>query len=175
MAELYGKPPVELAEGYEAADEYADQGDTRVIRDLMFSYTVAAQDAAGNTILLTTEARRGDEVTTDQIGLKALQQGEANHSFYTSEELDRLSATGSERAALTGSEDISALGPHELAEWLESDAPDTGRARSVNAVLEEVGDDSDLAHRMLEAENIRSDGDPRQGLEAGLTRIIEGR
>jgi len=31
-----------------------------------------------------------------------------------------------------------------------------------------------MAHRVLQAENIATDGEPRKGVEAGLTSIIEG-
>jgi hypothetical protein len=37
-----------------------------------------------------------------------------------------------------------------------------------------AGTDKDLAHRLLAAENVATDGDPRKGVEAGLTAIIEG-
>jgi hypothetical protein len=173
MAELYGKPKTAVAEEYEASDEYAEQGDERVIRDLRFAYTVATKDAAGNDVFGTEEAVRGDVVTVDQIGLAGLELGERHHSFYTDTELNRLKTSGAESAPLAGDEDITVLGAYELAEWLETNNPETGRPWAINAILEQVGNDKDLAQRMLEAENIRSDGDPREGLVQGLTAIIE--
>jgi hypothetical protein len=74
----------------------------------------------------------------------------------------------------TGTETVSELGEYELAEWLAGEAEGQTKAPTQAEVLEEVGDDKDLAHRMLQAENIRADGDPRKGLEVGLTRIIQG-
>ena len=173
---LYGQPPQELAAeaGYEPAEEYADQGDTRTVRDLMFGYVSASEDAAGNEVLQTHEAYRGDEVTTAQIGLAALKTGEKNHSFYTTEELDRIETAGSPTQPVAPDANIAELGEYELAEWLASENPDTGRQWTINEVLEEVGDDKELAHRMLQAENIRDPEHPRSGLESGLQAIIAG-
>lgn len=157
-----------VAGEYESPAEYADQGDTRVIRDLMFGYTAIQEDAAGVGQIVATEASRNDEVTLDQIGLLALQKGEANHSFYTTKELEVLrnpSAAAPEGGVTLSN--LSEQGEYELAEWLENESP------TINDILEAVGDDKDLAHRMLQAENIATDGDPRKGLEVGLTRIIE--
>ena len=176
---LYGKPVEHeaLAAGeYQSPEEYADQGDERVVRDLSFSYLVATKDAAGNDVLTPQDASRDTTVTVDQIGLVALEKGEKYHSFYTSEELARIRAGGRADAApgSTGTATISELGEFELSEWLAGEAEGQTKAPTVDQVLETVGDDKDLAHRMLQAENIRADGDPRKGLEAGLTRIIQG-
>lgn len=161
---------------YEIPEEYADQGDTRVIRDLMFSYNVVTLDPAGNEVLEPREAYRNQEVTIEQIGLIALEKGERHHSFYTNAELDVLRSGGipqSGRAALPKS-GLSELGEYELVDWLNGEAEGQEKAPTVNEVLESIGDDKELAHRTLQAENIRSDGDPRKGLEQGLHRIISG-
>jgi hypothetical protein len=170
---LYGSDDYakEEASKYKSPKEYSAQGDTRVIRDLMFSYMVETTDTAGNSTLASRDAARGDEVQVGQIGLIALQQGEDNHSFYTSDELDNLEATGSDATPPASSSDISAFGEQELADWLKSGKD--GGAFTVDEVLERVGTDKDLANRMLAAENIATDGDPRKSLEAGLTHIIE--
>lgn len=179
MANLHGKSlnhqDLLDEDGYTSPDEYADQGDTRVVRDLMFSYTVELEAGGGATVISATEAMRGDEVTTEQIGQLALQKGEANHSFYTTKELDAIRNPGASREeAASFSGDVSDLGEYELAEWLTTPTQETGAKPTINEVLEEVGDDKEYAHRMLQAENIATDGDPRKGLEAGLTRIIQG-
>lgn len=156
---------------YKSPKEFKSQDDTRVIRDLQFSYTVETTDAAGNSVIVSRLADRDAEVRVDQIGLLALKKGEDNHSFYTDDELDRKSRTGRETAAPAEDTDISSLGEVELAEWLQTGKG--GKPFTMDEVLEAVGDDKDLAHRMLAAENIASDGDPRAGLEKGLTSIIE--
>lgn len=172
---MYGSPSAQprVSEDYTARDEYKGQGDTRVVRDLLFSYLVAEEDAAGNTVLAPRDVPRDTEVTVEQIGLVALEKGERYNSFYTDKQLARLRATGSPAAPAAEATDIGTLGEHELAEWLQSENPDTGRAWTINEVLEKVGSDKDLANRMLAAENIATDGDPRSGLQAGLTKIIE--
>lgn len=184
----YGQPEQPFADGYESPDAYAGQGDTRKIRDLSFSWLVATQDAAGNQILLPRDAGRDVEVSVTQIGLEALARGERHHSFYTTAELERMNqgmsptpsvsemvTTGaaSPGAAAGTPANINELGPHELAEWIQTPQGDTNRPPTINAVLEAVGNDPDLANRMLEAENIATNGDPRSGLEAGLRSIIE--
>jgi hypothetical protein len=173
-ANLYGTPTdlsAGVDESYESPSEYADQGDTRKIRDLSFSYLAETQDAAGNTVRVPVDLPRDREVTIEQIGLLALAKGEANHSFYTTLELERQ--TGRASTDVSATANVSEMGEHELSDWLLTDNPDTGRPWTINEVLEQVGTDKDLANRMLAAENIRTSGDPRRGLEVGLTEIIE--
>lgn len=174
---LYGQHEDQaLAEagGYESPEEYADQGDTRKVRDLMFSYLVEVTDAAGAKSLEPRDVPRDTEVSVTQIGLSALMKGERNHSFYTTKELERKSNTGRESAPVESEANLSELGEFELAEWLATDNPESGRAWTINDVMEKVGDDKDLAQRMLQAEHIRGDGDPREGLVAGLNKVIAG-
>src|SRR4051812_23597671 len=170
--ELYGQHPVHSAlqsadSPYESPEEYADQGDTRVVRDLLFSYLAnTGEDAAGNLILQPVDIPRDREVTVDQIGLLGLKKGEDNHSFYTTEEL-RQRETGGAATATAPVTDISEAGEYELAEWIQNEKP------TINEVLERVGDDKELAHRMLQAENIATGGEPRKGLEEALRLVIQ--
>jgi len=172
---LHGRPvhhEALISEGYESPEEYADQGDTRVVRHLLFGYTVATPlpDGSGEA-LQAADAYRGQEVTIDQIGLINLAKGEKDHAFYTTAELERIrNPNAASSAPSTGVtvDNLSEQGEYELAEWLETEKP------TIDEVLQAVGDDKELAHRMLQAENIATDGDPRRGLEAGLTRIIQG-
>lgn len=173
-AGLYGSDDFlteELSE-YKSPKEYAGQGDTRVVRNLIFTYIVEVPSPDGvGSVRHPREAARGTELTIDQMGTIGLKKGEESHAFYTSDELDMMERTGSESVAASEVEDISSLGEQELAEWI-TEGKDGG-AWSADEVLEAVGNDKELAHRMLAAENIASDGDPRKGLTAGLTRIIE--
>jgi hypothetical protein len=171
---LYGSDDFitdELSE-YKSPKEYASQGDTRVVRNLIFTYVVEVPSPDGvGVVRQPREAPRGTELTVEQMGLIGLSKGEEAHAFYTSDELDMMESTGSETVAPSQVSDISSLGEHELAEWITTGKD--GAAWSADEVLEAVGSDKELAHRMLAAENIASDGDPRKGLTAGLTRIIE--
>ena len=157
--------------GYKSPKEYSDQGDTRVVRNLLFSYLVETKAGDGTVILQPRDVPRGTELRIDQIGLLALKNGEKEHAFYTSEELDNMANLGRETPPPNAGTNISALGEVELAEWIATGKD--GGAFTVDEVMEAVGTDKDLAHRMLAAENVASDGDPRKSLEAGLTRIIE--
>jgi len=159
------------AASYKSPKEYSAQGNERVIRDLLFSYLVSTKDAVGNETLVARSANRGDTVRVDQIGMIALRQGEENHSFYTADELDNLESSGRETPAPDAHTDTSSLSEVELAEWLKTG--NDGSSFTMDEVLEAVGNDKDLAHRMLAAENMATDGDPRKGLVDGLTRVIE--
>jgi hypothetical protein len=176
MAELYGKPrsATSEAEGYESPDEYSDQGDTRIVRDLLFSYMAETTDAAGNPVLTPVEVPRDAEISLDEMGLLAQKQGEDNHSFYTSEERERLESGQNPESggATTSAGGVSEMGEYELAEYIKGDNPE-GRALKAQEVVDLAAGDKDLAHRLLQAENIASDGDPRKSVEHGLTTIIE--
>jgi hypothetical protein len=177
LTELHGKPrKAKDVEEYETPDEYAEQGDTRVIRDLRFSYLAATEDANGQIILEPVDLVRGEEVTLDELGKLALKKGEENHSFYTTAERERVEAgqpEGGSSATATEGGNVSELGEYELADYIKGANPE-GRALKAQEVVDLAGNDTDLAHRLLQAENIASDGDPRKSVEAGLTSIIEG-
>lgn len=176
MPELHGADPVQFeSEGYEVPDEYADQGDTRVVRALRVLYTVAIEDPSGITVIEPREALAGEEVTLDQIGLIAQMKGERSHSFFTSEERERLEAGQNPEGPLSSESggDVNSMGEYELAEYIKGANPD-GKELTVNETIALAGGDKDLAHRLLQAENIATDGEPRKGVEAGLTSIIEG-
>lgn len=166
---LHGRPLTDsLVDGYESPEEYADQGDTRVVRDLSFSYMVEQSDTAGGKFLHPVDVPRDTELHVLDMGLLALEKGERHHSFYTTAELEARER--GDVAVEGGPTNPSEMGEFELAEWIKNG--EGGRERTINEILEAVGDDKDLAHRMLQAENIASDGDPRSGLEQGLNRII---
>jgi len=173
MAELHGADPNAAMEDYESPEEYADQGDDRMVRALSFIYTVQTTDPSGAPIITTNEVKSGAVVTIEQIGSLALRKGEESHSFYTSDEREAVEAgrdpdavgTG---AALASGGSVSDLGEYELAEHIKNEN------LTVQQTIDLAGGDKDLAHRLLQAENIATDGEPRKGVETGLTAIIEG-
>jgi hypothetical protein len=170
---LHGKPRSASLADYTGADEYKDQGDTRVVRVLRFSYLAQYIDIAGLTVLEPVDVERGTELAVDEMGLIALEKGERLHAFYTSDERKVLEAGGNpDRPAALSEEGVSAMGEFELAEYIGGNNP-SGKALKADEVVELAGTDKDLAHRLLQAENIASDGDPRKTVEAGLTAIIE--
>lgn len=175
MSELYGQPPAEVTlEGYESPEEYGGQGDSRIVRDLLFSYMTQRKDPAGQTVLEPVNVPRGTELTLEQMGLMAQEMGERNHSFYTDDEREILEGGGNpEGGTLPAEGGVTDMGEYELAEYIGGSNP-SGKPLNVDDTIALAGDDKDLAHRILQAENVATDGDPRKGVEVGLTAIIEG-
>jgi hypothetical protein len=162
-------------EDYESPEEYADQGDTRVIKSLMFPYMVitANPSVIGQEILVEKTASRGDIVTVEQIGLHFLQKGERPdvQAFYTDAELEQLAGAGTSAANPTEvaegiPSNFDELSAQEMAGVIEDERP------TINALLAAVGNDKDAAQRLLDAENIATDNDPRAGLESGVAKIV---
>jgi hypothetical protein len=177
MSELYGKSPVAAdAESYETPDEYSSQGDDRIVRNLRFLYAVAAEDPTGAVYIEGREAFLGDTVTLEQMGLIAQMKGEAAHAFFTDHERELIESGQNPDTPLSlggGGSEVSSMGEYELAEYIKGANPE-GKELTVHETLALAGNDKDLAHRLLQAENIATDGEPRKGVETGLTAIIEG-
>lgn len=174
MTELHGKLRSASVESYTSPEEYSGQGDDRIVRDLIFSYTVATQDAAGNPLIAAVDASRHTKLSIEDMGLIALEKGERLHSFYTDEERSVFEAGGdpSRPQRISDTATPSEMGEYELAEYIKGSNPQ-GKALNVQETVDLAGSDKDLAHRLLQAENIASEGDPRTGVERGLTAIIE--
>jgi len=176
MTELHGiDPTAKESEGYETPEEYSGQGDDRIIRNLRFLYTVQSEDPTGTTVIEPREALMGETVTLEQIGLIAQMKGETSHAFFTDEERERIEAGQNPDQPLSSGSggDVNSMGEYELAEYIKGANPE-GKELTVQQTVDLAGTDKDLAHRILQAENIATDGEPRKGVEAGLTSIIEG-
>lgn len=63
--------------------------------------------------------------------------------------------------------DLGSATVEQLEEWLKDEHP------TVAEVISAAGGDADLAQRLLDAEYAATGEDPRRGVEAGLTKIIE--
>ncbi len=171
----YGAPaPVGSDGEYIAPSEYEGQGTNRVVRNMQFSYTILHTSAAGDESLTSVNVPRDTPVTLEMIGMEAMVSGDRHHAFYTDAELDLKNNTGRDRPVIAGKVKLDELGEFELAEWLKSPHPDTGKAPTVDLIAEAVNGNSDLAHRMLAAENTATEGDPRKSLVNVLRSIIEG-
>ena len=81
---------------YESPEEYADQGDERVVKMLQFPYmTLEASPAlAGVEVLVEKVATVGQTVYVDELGPMFLEKGERLGAFYTSDELDAMESGG---------------------------------------------------------------------------------
>src|SRR5262245_17811806 len=156
--ELHGKDPALLEQDYESPDEFSEQGDDRMVKNLSFLYTVAVEGPGGDVTIEAREAKQNEVVTLEQIGLTAQRKGEASGAFYTDAERERIEAGGSPDASeVAATSDVSSLGEYELAEYIKGDNPG-GKELTVGETVALAGNDADLAHRVLQAENIATDG-----------------
>jgi hypothetical protein len=136
-------------------------------------------------ILVERMAFNGEHVS---IQRKAdLQRGEKYDAFYTEEELKRLpterARLARERLALEtaegeegGQPDLSTLEDAELVDWLMSTGEFDGRRKpNADEVVAAVGNDPELAGRVLEAEETaQGDAGMRKSVEEPLDKIIAG-
>ena len=165
-----------LTDEYESSDAYADQGDTRVVKVLQFAYHTVAPSPmlVGQEVIIEKVAVRNQVVHLDEIGLMYLEKGERLDAFYTTAELEAISDKAAQSSG--GGDDagdeinFTELGTHEMAEYLRENKP------NVDDTLKLVENDPDAAKRLLEAEDIVTDNDPRTGIVQGVSKIVgEGR
>lgn len=171
---IYGKDMTSSdLEGYESSDDYKEQGNERTVKHLMFPYLVESPNPSmpdAGPVLKERTLRQGETVTVEELGPLAQERGERLGSFYTDAELKALKAGETpegetlqlEAGPVAGDE----MGVHELAEYIEQNHP------NVDDTVALAKGDPDAAKRVLEAEGIATDGDPRAGVTKGLTAII---
>ena len=78
-----------------------------------------------------------------------------------------LEQLGTEESS--GGEDLSGKSAEDLATWIDETKP------TVNDMLQAAHDDPDLAERLLDAENLATNNDPRAGVVNGLEKIMADR
>lgn len=178
--DLYGSDltHTRLREGYETDEAYAKQGDTRIVKALLFPVHVktASPMFPGAEVFQERLLHRGDKVTVQELGLIALEKGERLGAFYTDAELEAAGNTPSGPIKVSSEEldedpSLSEFGSHELVLWLSGS--DGNKPPTVPEVIEAVGSDKDLAKRVIEAEKERDKDDPRSSLIDALTKIAE--
>lgn len=169
-------------EDFQSSEDYAEQDESRTVKHLLFTYHVIAPSPMipGEEIIMEKTARRGDEIYLDELGTMYLARGEQLGAFFTDEELAAFEKAGVDpantgelpqgqiEAAEGEGVNFKELGAPEMAEYLEDNQP------NVDETLALVEGDADAARRLLEAENIVTDNDPRAGVEKGIERIISG-
>jgi len=163
-------PHAKSVAGYEPHEHYQGQKDSRVVKHLRFPYQVEIHNPVqpdGAPILQARIAKRGDELSTEELGLYALERGERLGSFFTDAELARFNRSGRDvEAADTGEFSPATAGEYEIAEWIENNKP------NVEDTVALAGDDPETAKRVLAAEQIATKGVPRAGVEQKLAPII---
>lgn len=181
--ELYGTDLTHqrLKDGYETDEAYEGQGDTRVVKVLMFPVHVktASPMFPGAEVFQERLLNRGDKVTVQELGLIALEKGERLGAFFTTEELKAGAAGAAPGIVKVSSAEleagdqasISEMGSHELVLYLSGEGAE--KAPTVPEILEAVGSDKDLAKRVIDAENERDKDDPRKSLIDSLTKLAE--
>lgn len=77
---------------------------------------------------------------------------------------------GSQQALGAGTPDISGMSDEQIAELIQNG--NDGQGLNVAETVALAGNDKDLAEKVLDAEIIASESDPRKGVEKGLEAII---
>lgn len=179
--DLYGKDLTHerLKDGYQTHDAYDGQGDTRIVKALMFPIHIRAANPMYPDAEVVRERllTRGDKVTVEELGLIALEKGERLGAFFTDAEL-KAGVPGLPAPVKVSSEELatggnlSEQGAHELVAYLNGDGADG--APTIPEIVEKVGTDKELAKRLIDAENARDKDHPRVSLIEKLQKIAEG-
>jgi len=160
---------------YEVADDYAGQeGEGRVVKHLLYSALVDVPNPSNpdQTVRVEKVYRQGETVPPEELNDYNLERGERLGSFYTDEELENeahLAPPGPPAAAPPGEQpSFDEMGESELADYIMQNKPNVGDTVAM------AQNNPDTAQRLLEAEHIATDGEPRAGVVKGLNAIIEG-
>src|SRR5580765_7047305 len=158
--------------GYEVAEEFQGQeGEGRVVKHLLFTALVEVPDPARPDSMIRVEKlyRRGETIPPEHLDDPTLERGERLGSFFTDEELDagehQVAPGPAATAPATQTGEPPAfdeLSEAELADYIMQNKP------NVSDTVAMAGDDPDTAQRLLEAEHIATDGEPRAGVVKGL-------
>jgi len=162
---------------YEVAEEFKGQeGKGRIVKHLIFTAQIETENPMFPGTKMRSERlyRLNEEVPVEVLDDYNLSRGESLGSFYTDEELEQgvpqaaALETGVAQIAEAGSGgDFSEMGEAELADYLIKNKP------TVDETVRMAGNDPDTAQRLLEAEHIATEDEPRAGVVKGLNAIIE--
>lgn len=154
-----------MSDGYQPRPEYANQKNSRTVKFLLYT-TVPdpSKMKPGEVVPNEVLYRQGTEIPLDQIDDYNLRRGETLGAFFTDAELDVATEPKGEQQE---AQNFSEMGEVELAEYIRENKPNVGDT------VDMAGGDVDTAKRLLEAEHMATDGDPRSGVINGLNAIIE--
>jgi len=128
----------------------------RKIKIKVFAYDTVEEDRLGRKVLVEHIARRGDTV---ELPEEDIARGER-------EDIDAFYKDAKEAAAAEGFNAGSAS-LDETVEWLEEEKP------TVQEVVDASAGDPSTAKKLLDAEGAVTGGEPRVGVEEGLTAVIQ--
>jgi len=154
---------------YEVRDEYKGQeGKGRVVKHLLFGVvSLTGQDDQGRAVPPERLFQRGQEIPPELLDDYNLERGERLGSFFTDEELEAIENPSAAEAGEGEAAEFSEMGESELAEYIQENRP------NVHETIALAGGDPEVAARVLEAEELATDGDSRAGVVKGLNEIIE--
>jgi hypothetical protein len=104
-----------------------------------------------------------------------LERGETHGAFYTDAELEAMAEEAQPAATAETTEvALGDLDDEELVDWLMSTGEFDGQKKpNASEVVEAVGDDADLAERVIEAENKATGNQPRSSVVDALQKVAD--
>lgn len=155
----------------------------RTIKFRLFNYweETGEKDVAGNPVLVARLVSFGE--TVDIPRDEDVKRGEKLGAFFSAEDAKAIKAgtySGPQAALLSGRPqasgeaqvqdlgeiDVASASAEEIAEFINENR------LNVQETLDLAGDDPDLAEKVLDAEGLATDSDPRVGVERGLEAIM---
>lgn len=169
MAEVKDKP--------KTMDDYPVKTQ-RVVRHGLFWYYKPEQQVINGeekTVLVQHIGFHGDAV---DVHLDSdIERADRYGALYSEEESSRRLAGASAPVSEDEPEEVelSDLDHEDLVNWLMSTGPFDGvKKPTADEVVEAVGDDPELAARVLDAEQEASGGEPRKQVQERLSKVAEG-
>jgi len=164
--------------GYEVAEEYKGQsGEGRIVKHLLFTALMPVPNPAqpDQEIWVEKLFKRGEEIPADMLDDATLERGERLGSFFTDEELEEgqnqrePGPAPAMQLTEAGEPAFDEMSESELAEYIRQNRPNVGETVLMSQ------NDPDTAKRLLEAEHMATDGEPRAGVVKGLNEIIDSK
>lgn len=141
------------------AEKRTEPRHEREVKILAFPYTVPVEDPyrPGTFGRVEQLGQRGETITVNDIDLE---RGDRLNAFVTEQDREAREAAGEETLV------IETASVPDLADWIREDKP------KVQEVIDASGGNSEVAARLIEAENVATGGEPRRTVVDGLTEVI---
>jgi hypothetical protein len=129
----------------------------RKIRVKVFTWDTVEEDQLGRKVLKENIARRGETVELPDEAI-ALGEREDINAFYSSK---------AEAEAEESEFNAAAATLDEVVEWMDETSP------TVQETVDASKGDPSTARKLLDAEGAHTGGEPRVGVQEGLTKVVE--
>lgn len=148
-----------------------------VIRHGVFWYHVMEPQVINGEekdVLTQRMAFRGETVNLTRA--VDIERGERHGAFMSEEEIKQLPKAAElpppPDGEAAGAPNLNELGDDEIVDWLMSTGEFDGQKKpTADEVVAAVGDNPELADRVLEAEETASGGEPRKGITERLEKV----